>query len=687
MTLPAAVPAAARLRAPQAGSALRPAWLHAVGLRWADGLAPAAMVLWGAAVSTVDLETMNDIGLLGALPVTFFVALGLLVLSIVMTLRDSRASPVRFALHVVCLVVVLHGTVPLILSAPNYPWAYKHIGVTDYVSLHGSVNAATDIYQSWPGFFAGSAWLTKLAGVGSPLAYAAWAPVYFNLLNCLMLVFIFGALRVARPTRWLAVFLFVAGNWIGQDYFAPQALAFVLALAVFGMLLTWFQADRRPTPVRAASRLAHVAAGRLGPASLGPAVPATPRHRRLRERSRRELSRLWVSAGGRPSEARAKGAALHRWQASGSSAISCPPYDTFHHVARAAAVLAVFAAVVVTHQLTPYMLIIGVVLLTVAGTIRPRWIVVALAAEAVGYLIPHLGYLQQTQDLFGSLLHPFGNVGLDSTHDSTAPIGHRIVSLAAPAMVLGLWVLAAIGAIRRLRARSATLVLALLTVAPVLLALVQSYGGEAVLRIYLFSLPWTALLAASALTLPERPGSLKSSLGTGIVLGGTVVLFMAAFFGSEGLYRVAPGALAASHHFYAHASPGSVLVLGAPQFPSASTANYDRFVSRKGITSLLSDETFLHRELGPGDVDAVTAFVAREAAGRDAYLALTADQQVYAQVLGLLPDGALRNLGAALAQDRRWTVSYANSSATIYRYVGDVPRSRTPPHRSRMPAP
>lgn len=692
MKLPGVLPAVARLRAPPAGStaprvpahraavvaspapAMRsrgPAWLQPLALRWTDCLAPGALVLWAASVSTVDLETMNDLGLLGALPAGFFVALGLLVVSIVMTLRGSRPSPVRFALHVGCLVVVLHGTVPLILSAPNYPWAYKHIGVTDYVSLHGSVHAATDIYQSWPGFFAGTAWLTKLAGVGSPLAYAAWAPVYFNLLNCLMLAFIFGALRIARRTRWLAVFLFAAGNWIGQDYFAPQALAFVLTLAVFGMLLTWFQADRRPHPVLTASRIAHIAAARLGPALPAPVV--APRRRGLRARSRRELAQMWVAAGGRPSEARSKGAALHRWQASGLRETLSAPYDLCHHLARVAAVLAVFAAVVVTHQLSPYMLIIGVVMLTVAGTIRPRWIVVVFTVEAVGYLVPHLGYLQQTQDLFGSLLHPFGNVGLDSTHETTAPLGHRIVSLGAPALVFGFWALAAIGAVRRLRARRSTLVLALLTVAPVLLALLQSYGGEAVLRIYLFSLPWTALLAASALTLPERATSALSSLRTAIVLAGIVVLFMAAFYGSEGLYRVTPGALQASHHFYANASPGSVLVLGAPQFPGASAANYDRFVSRKGMPNLLADKTFLHRELGADDVNAVSSFVAREADGHDAYLALTADQQNYAQVLGLLPDDALRHLGAALAQDPRWSIAYTNSSATIYRYIGVQP--------------
>jgi hypothetical protein len=331
-------------------------------------------------------------------------------------------------------------------------------------------------------------------------------------------------------------------------------------------------------------------------------------------------------------------------------------------------------------------------MLTAVGAIRPRWIVVALTVEAVGYLVPHLGYLQQTQDLFGSLLHPFGNVGLDSTHQTTAPPGHRIVSLGAPAMVFGLWVLAAIGGVRRLRARCAALVLVLLTVAPALLALVQSYGGEAVLRIYLFSLPWTALLAASALTLPERATSVPSSLRTGIVLTGIVVLFMAAFYGSEGLYRVAPAALQASRHFYANARPGSVLVLGAPQFPGGVAANYDRFVSRKGLPNLLADETFLHRHLGPRDVAGVSSFVAREADGHDAYLALTDDQQMYAEVLGLLPDDALRNLGAALARDRRWRVAYANSSAAIYRYFGtrsgrgDAPR-HPPPERPRTAQP
>ena len=376
------------------------------GLRPADGILPAALILWGASLSTVDLSTMNDYGLLAALPAGFYLALALLVLSILVTLHDSRPSPVRFALHVACLVLVLHGTVPLILSAPNYPWTFKHVGVTDYVNLHGGVRASTDIYQSWPGFFALAAWFTKLAGVGSPLAYAAWAPVYFNLLNCLMLSFAFASLPVTRATRWLAMFLFVAANWVGQDYFAPQALAFVLTLAVFALLLSWFGAERRPAAVLAASALAHRLVGGAG-----------ARGRRAANRrvhgpaGRRELQRLWVAAGGQPADARAMGGVLHRSQRSGRPPVTL--HGAWHDVARLSVLFAVFAAVVVTHQLSPYMIVMAVGVLTAAGTVRPRWIVAGLALVTVGYLIPRLPYLQQTQDVFGSLLHPFGNVGLD----------------------------------------------------------------------------------------------------------------------------------------------------------------------------------------------------------------------------------------------------------------------------------
>src|SRR5204863_3853362 len=41
----------------------------------------------------------------------------------------------------------------------------------------------------------------------------------------------------------LAVWLFIIANWIGQDYFAPQAFGFFLFLVVLAIALRWY---RRP---------------------------------------------------------------------------------------------------------------------------------------------------------------------------------------------------------------------------------------------------------------------------------------------------------------------------------------------------------------------------------------------------------------------------------------------------------
>lgn len=593
-------------------------------LRAADLLLPLAVVMWAMAVRGADPDAMNDWGLLRVLPVAFFAALGLLVVSIAVVLSDVKLSNVRLTLHLAVLVIVLHGTVPLLLPVPNYPWVYKHIGVVGYIGTHGGLDSQIDIYHNWPGFFALAAWFSKIAGVGSPLAFAAWAPVYFNAIISLELAFIFRSLPVARRTRWLGLFLFVPGNWVGQDYFAPQAMAVVLSLAVFGMTLAWLQADRPTALARVASRVARWAV-------------------RARVSERRELNRATLLPGRR--------------------------------VAKVIALFAVYAVLVVTHQLTPYAIIIGLALLTTAGLIRPRWVVVALAAIAVAYLLLRLPYVQRTQDLFGSFFDPWRNVNGNGFGESRAQLGRRLTALGAPALMLGLWALGAVGVVRRVRAGRPTMVLALLAGSPILIALGQSYGGEAVFRIYLFSLPWTALLAASAI----EPRSLRRRARNwgkfGLVLMVAITLFMFAFYGSEELYRVRVGEVHASRHFYETAEPGSVLVLVAPRFPARVAANYDQFITSDSSPSLLeSVKTFRHRVLGVDDLRSLARFVTQYVGGSpgNAYLALSTDQQVYAEVLGLSPPGSMASLDRTLARSRAWQLVCRNSDAALYRFSRDV---------------
>jgi hypothetical protein len=604
-------------------------------LRVSDVLLPVAFVIWVVAVVGVKPDAMKDWGLITVLPITFFVAVGLLIVSIAMALTATKLSPVRLAAHLVVLVLMLHATVPFVFPAPNYPWVYKHIGVVGYISLHGRTSTSVDIYQNWPGFFALAAWFTKVAGVSSPLSYAKWAPVYFNLLFCLELAFAFRYLPVSRRVRWLGLFLFVAGNWVGQDYFAPQAVSLVLSLAVFAMILAWMQTDRRPAILAAVTRLVarFFRRARDDGESLSPADPVLG----------------ILPLGGRV------------------LAVSC--------------LFSVFSVIVVSHQLSPYLVLLAAVPLAVLGLVRPRWVVAVLGALAIGYLLVRLSYLHRSHYLSGSPLNPRDILAalsnpFDNTHTNGFAGGHSmpgraITALAAPGLMVGLWVLGILGIVRRLRAKGPILLLSVLALSPALLALGQNYGGEAIFRIYLFSLPWTAVLGACFVA--PRRGRWGPLTGGRVaaLLTVVIVLFMAAFWGSVELYRVRPGDVTATQYFFDHAPPGSVLDSATPNVPARLGGNYDLFLSGSTPPPLTSITDFQHRMFGPEDVAAVSDLFQQSVAATTGglYLSLSADQQVYAQVVGLLPKGSLVGLDLALSQSPHWQVFYRNQDAVIFRYL------------------
>jgi hypothetical protein len=608
---------------------------RAAGVRATDLLLPAALATWLVALHGVHSPALNDWGLLSALPVAFYLALALLAMSSVVVLFSPAPSRLRLALHLVALVVMLHGTVPLIFPETNFPWAYKHMGVAGNINLRGGANSTIDIYQNWPGFFAAAAWFDHIAGVSSPLSYAKWAPVYFNLLLCLELAFILRHLRLSSRQRWLALFISVGGNWVGQDYFAPQALALVLSLAVYGMMLAWFQADRPPAVLRWVARMARRIVGARADATSPPGVAATG------------------DAGRLAGADRIFGLAL---------------------------VFAVFSVVVVTHQLSPYLVFVGLALAAAAGFVRPRWIVAGLTAVTIAYLVPHLAFLHRSQNLAGSplnprdvlnaLSNPLDNLRSGGFGGNPRP-GRAITSKGAPLLIVGLWALAGCGALRRFRARRPMLLMVLLAGSPLLLAFGQNYGGEAIFRIYLFSLPWVSALAACALVGEGVRWPRVRSVATGVVLAGVLTLFLAAFYGSVELYRVRPGSVAASEYFYAHAPPGSVLGLGAPNFPGRVAANYDEFQTGSVPPTLTTLPAFVGHQLGPGDVSALNAVYQAHAAATSGsvYLCLGADQDEYAHALGFFPEDSLAHLDRALAVSPRWQVVYRNRDAVIYRFV------------------
>ena len=205
----------------------------------ADLTLPLSLVLWALGVTRTSASVLGSFGLTADLSIFFYAGVALLIVSAVLELATESPSRWRMALHAVGLVVMLYGTAPLIYPAGRYSWLYKTIGVVQYVNVHGQLNHNIDIYQNWPGFFALAGWFSKVAGAGNPVTYAKWAQLVFELAALPLLYLAYDALSLTVRQRWLALLLYSGSNWIGQDYYSPQALGTVLSLGIMAIVMRW----------------------------------------------------------------------------------------------------------------------------------------------------------------------------------------------------------------------------------------------------------------------------------------------------------------------------------------------------------------------------------------------------------------------------------------------------------------
>jgi hypothetical protein len=244
--------AADETRRPGEVPAVPPARRRMTALQWAARAAlPVALVLWLLSLRHVNLNAMTDLGLLQVLPVLFWIALGLLALGFCVALSDRRTRGGWLAAYVLVLIAILHATPALLYPTLRYGWAWKHVAVVDAMIRNGgSVPGANklDVYDQWPGFFHLNALVMQATGLESSLGYAVWAPPLNNVLLLAPLLLIYRAVTTDRRLVWGAVWIFYSCSWVGQDYFAPQAFAFLLFVTLIALVMGQLRASAERSP-------------------------------------------------------------------------------------------------------------------------------------------------------------------------------------------------------------------------------------------------------------------------------------------------------------------------------------------------------------------------------------------------------------------------------------------------------
>jgi hypothetical protein len=564
----------------------------------ATALTSVGLVVWTLSLSAIDPARATDLGLVSVLPPAYFVALGLVIVAFMLAITEKPLPTGALLFTVVALIVMIHGLRAFTTDGTHLATTWVHIGFAEVVSRTGGFLPDLDARFSWPVFFAMTAFLSEAANVDLG-RIAPYVPLTVNLLllPCLILVYraLSGDLRIA----WTGAFVFFSTNWIGQDYLSPQAFAFIVYVAVLGVVMTWF----------------------------------------ARGRARHE-----AATGG-----------MHAHPGVGAGELTHPVPPAAQRAGLMAVLIALLAAIVPGHQLTPFALLGA---LSVLVVFRMTWLraLPVLLAVMIGTWISYMTVPFLTGHI-GGLLAQVGSTEAVATENVAArvqgSVDHMMVVYIRLAATLVVWSLAGLGVLRRIRRGRWDLGAILLAGAPIGLFFLQSYGGEMLQRIYLFSLPFMTFFVA-ALFFPDRA---RTGRTTNLALAATLALFIVALmftkFGNERVDLMTADELAGMNVLHEMAPVRSSIIVVNNNSPiRGQRVEEYRFHSASYPVSI-------------GDTDRIVHVMRH--VRQPAFLVLSRAQQGWAELMEGMPPGDWEAVEADLGARRELRIVYENPDTIIYR--------------------
>lgn len=173
-------------------------------------------------------------GFLPEISPLWYAGLVLLLAGIVLA-RGKSEVHAMFAL--VSLVAAFTLTPALVYGMPRSQSAAKHVDLVQLILSAHYLDLRAGIYQAYSGFFSAVAWVCDLAGIHDSIGLATCWPFVIGLVELAELRFFFGRLINSSYRIWVGMTLVLLVNAVGQDYFSPQSVGFVLALGVYGLAL------------------------------------------------------------------------------------------------------------------------------------------------------------------------------------------------------------------------------------------------------------------------------------------------------------------------------------------------------------------------------------------------------------------------------------------------------------------
>ena len=190
--------------------------------------------LWvAAAIRLGHLTPVAAGGFLRSISYAWYAGLLLLIAAIVLA---REGGEVRIALPVFMLIAAVTVTPAIVYGEPDSQSAVKHVLLIQHIlqvhRLHPNY-----LYYAFSGFFDGMAWLCQIMHVANPIGLATYWPALVGILGAIELRFLLGRVIASSRRCWIGVLIATLADSVGQNYFSPQAEAFVIALGALAIVI------------------------------------------------------------------------------------------------------------------------------------------------------------------------------------------------------------------------------------------------------------------------------------------------------------------------------------------------------------------------------------------------------------------------------------------------------------------
>jgi hypothetical protein len=196
---------------------------------------------------------LDGYGLLKSLPWAYFLGLAGLPLASVVEWRRESSRPLLVLAYVFAFLLLVWLTPYVLEGTPRFRTSYLSYGYVDPVVRGQGLFPRLFVYHNWPLFSIAMAGLQNAFAL-SPLKLMAFFP---TVIMALYLIPLSALLLMATDRDWpapkarwrtlsgpfgsdarwvLGLWVFVVFQWTNQDYFSPQALAFLFYLGLMVVL-------------------------------------------------------------------------------------------------------------------------------------------------------------------------------------------------------------------------------------------------------------------------------------------------------------------------------------------------------------------------------------------------------------------------------------------------------------------